>query len=240
MATVGLSGAGSGDAGEMHRVHYSIQDWEQVPAERDWLTSVERVRLDGFRFQKRRRDWLSGRWTAKLALLDICGMAREDIARFEIASADDGAPLPMLDGDVCDVRLSLSHSNRRAFCAVSKTATLLGCDIELVESRSAGFVETYFTDAESERIECADPEIRDLLVTMIWSAKESTLKALRTGLRADTRSVEVVDHSDGSGDGWTTVRTIASGAGEFSGLWRRDGRFVQSIVARTARSRQFF
>lgn len=240
MATIGPSSAAAGDGGLMHGVHYSIQDWQQVPAELDWLTSGERERLDGFRFEKRRRDWLSGRWTAKLALLEISGMAREQIARFEIASAGDGAPLPKLDGGHCDVRLSLSHSNGRAFCAVSKTAALLGCDIELVESRSAGFVETYFTDAESERIECADPESRDLLVTMIWSAKESTLKALRTGLRADTRSVEVIDQNDGTGDGWTTVRTIASGAGEFNGAWRRDGRFVQSIVARTAQPRQFF
>ena len=231
MATVDRPSVGAGDGGLMHGVHYSIQDWQQVPAELDWLTSGERERLDGFRFEKRRRDWLSGRWTAKLALLEITGMPREEIARFEIASADDGAPLPKLDGGYCDVRLSLSHSDGRAFCAVSKAATLLGCDIELVESRSAGFVETYFTDAERERIECADSAIRDLLVTMIWSAKESTLKALRTGLRADTRSVVVIDQSDGSGDGWTTVRTIASGAGEFSGFWRREGRFVQSIVA---------
>jgi 4'-phosphopantetheinyl transferase len=224
----------------MRGVHYSIQDWPQVPAELDWLTSAERERLDGFRFEKRRRDWLSGRWAAKLALLEISGMSREEIGRFEIASAADGAPLPKLDGGNCDVRLSLSHSNGRAFCAVSSAATLLGCDIELVESRSAGFVETYFTDAESERVERADPGSRDLLVTMIWSAKESTLKALRTGLRADTRSVEVIDESDGSGVGWTTVRTLASAAGEFSGLWRREGRFVQSIVARATQPRRLF
>lgn len=232
MATVDGSGVGAGDGGLMRGVHYSIQDWQQVPAELHWLTSGERERLDGFRFEKRRRDWLSGRWTAKLALLEISGMPREEIARFEIASADDGAPLPKLDGGNCDVRLSLSHSDGRAFCAVSKATTLLGCDIELVESRSDGFVETYFTDAERERIECAGTGIRDLLVTMIWSAKESTLKALRTGLRADTRSVEVVDQKPGTGDGWTAVRTIASGSGEFNGVWRRDGRFVQTIVAR--------
>jgi len=217
----------------MNGVRFSIQDWQQVPAEFDWLTSAERARLDGFRFEKRRRDWLSGRWTAKLALLEIAGMSREEIARFEVASAPDGAPLPKLDGGNCDVQLSLSHSNGRAFCAVSSAATPLGCDIELVESRSAGFVETYFTDTECKHVERADAESRDLLVTMIWSAKESTLKALRTGLRADTRSVEVAGEGAASGDGWNTVRTIASGVGEFSGLWRCDGRFVQSIVART-------
>jgi 4'-phosphopantetheinyl transferase len=231
MATVGLSSAGNGDAGVSYGVHYSIQDWKQVPAELDWLTSAERARLDGFRFEKRRRDWLSGRWAAKLALLEIAGMSQDEIARFEIASAADGAPLPKLDGGNYGAQLSVSHSNGRAFCAVTSEAALLGCDIELVESRSAGFVETFFTNAESERIERADPGIRDELVTMIWSAKESTLKALRTGLRADTRCVEVIDAGEASADGWNTVRTMTSEAREFSGLWRRDDGFVQSIVA---------
>ena len=85
MATVGPSGADDGDGGLISGVHYSIQDWQQVPAELDWLTSGERERLDGFRFEKRRRDWLSGRWTAKLALLEISGMTREEIARFELS-----------------------------------------------------------------------------------------------------------------------------------------------------------
>jgi len=216
----------------VNQVHCAIQNWQQVPADLGWLTRAERLRLDGFRFEKRRRDWLLGRWTAKLALLEITGMSRDEMARFEIASAPDGAPLPKLDGSNADIQLSLSHSNGRAFCAVSTASMPLGCDIELVESRSSGFVETYFTGAESERIERADPELRDLLVTMIWSVKESTLKALRTGLRADTRSVEVIDEGDASGDDWNTVRTMASDAGEFSGFWRRDGRFVQSIVTR--------
>lgn len=230
MATVSLSCVRTGDAAVTQGCHYSIQDWEQVPAELDWLTSAERERLDGFRFDKRRHDWLSGRWTAKLALLEIAGLPRNDIGRFEIASAPDGAPLPKLDGADCDFRLSLSHSNGRAFCAVTRAPILLGCDIEMVEPRGAGFVETYFTDAESERVERADPERRDLVVTMIWSAKESTLKALRTGLRADTRSVEIVDADEGSGDAWKTVRIVASDSGEFAGLWRCAGRFVQCLV----------
>ena len=216
----------------MNQVHYATQDWPQVPAELDWLTRGERARLDGFRFEKRRRDWLLGRWTAKVALLSVTALSRPDIARFEIASAPDGAPLPTLDGIRCRARLSLSHSNGRALAIVSRGTMALGCDIELVEPRSAGFVETFFTAAECERVERADRRFRDLLITMIWSAKESTLKALRTGLTADTRSVEVTDAADYSGSGWKTARAVAADAGEFSCLWRRSGRSVLSIVTR--------
>lgn len=204
----------------------------QVPAEPDWLTPRERARFEAFRFEKRRRDWLPGRWTSKLALLGITGLPDRDISRFEIASAPDGAPLPGLDGRPFPAQLSLSHSNGRAFAAVLQGRTAMGCDIELIESRSAAFVETFFTASESERVEHADPRLRDLLVTMIWSAKESTLKALRTGLRADTRSVEVIDDGPFSGAGWKTARTIVANTREFSCLWRLDGQSVLSIVTR--------
>jgi 4'-phosphopantetheinyl transferase len=216
----------------MNQIHYTTQNWQQVRAELDWLTPGEQMRVGAFRFEKRRKDWLLGRWTAKIALLGITGLPDRDIIRFEIASAPDGAPLPRLDGRPFLARLSLSHSNGRAFSTVLRGTIALGCDIELVEPRSAGFVETYFTATETERVERADPRFRDLLVTMIWSAKESTLKALRTGLQADTRSVEVIDDGDYSGAGWKTARTIVADTGEFSCLWRLDGQSVLSIVTR--------
>lgn len=216
----------------MNRVYYTIQDRQQLPAGLDWLTSAERRRLEGFRFDKRRRDWLLGRWAAKLALLEISGLPRRDIRRFAIESAPNGAPLPRLDGSPYRVGLSLSHSHDRAFCAVSREAPTLGCDIELIEPRSEVFVETYFTESERAHVEDVSPPLRDSLITRIWSAKESTLKALHTGLQADTRSVEVHDDGECAGEGWSIARTIVAAAGEFSCLWRLDNGFVLTIVTR--------
>jgi 4'-phosphopantetheinyl transferase len=69
---------------------------------------------------------------------------------------------------------------------------MLGCDLETVEPRSETFVSDYFTAEEQEVVRQACPEDRFTLIALIWSAKESALKALRTGLRIDTRSVSVV------------------------------------------------
>ena len=173
-----------------------------------------------------------GRWVAKQALLDLTQLEPSDIARFEILSASSGAPVANLDGRPCEAGLSISHSNGRGFSAVSSEISDLGCDLELVEQRSAAFVDTFFTAAESERVERAVVEYRDTLVTMIWSAKESTLKALRTGLKVDTRSVEVIEDRHSSGQGWGSARTIVEDAGEFNCLWRRDGDFVLTIASR--------
>jgi hypothetical protein len=55
---------------------------------------------------------------------------------------------------------------------------------------------------------------------LVWSAKKSALKILRTGLRRDTRLVEV-EPETGTGDGWhpPTVRTVEGRTSP--GWWRR-------------------
>ncbi len=212
------------------RLLYLVGQRQQLPSDIDWLTPGEQARLEAFRFEKRRSDWLLGRWTAKQALLGMAGLSVGDIRRFEIDSAPNGAPLPMMDGRPCEARLSLSHSHGHALCVVADGTRALGCDIELVETRGAGFIETWFTASEREQVERADPGFRDTLVTLIWSAKESTLKAMRTGLNADTRSVSVMIDRPRDTSNWQNARTVLDDGGEFACLWRVAGPFVLTIV----------
>lgn len=44
------------------------QKLADLPTDESWLAAGERVRAAGFRFAKRRNDWILGRWTAKRAL----------------------------------------------------------------------------------------------------------------------------------------------------------------------------
>ena len=215
----------------MNRIFVTLQRRNDLPGHRNWLTPNERARCDAFRFEKRRLDWLLGRWTAKQARLHVEKLPEPDIGRFEVASADDGAPLPLLDGERFEIGLSLSHSNDRALCAVSRDVPTLGCDIEFVEPRSRKFVSTFFTAAERECVDNTSPELRDTLTTMIWSAKESTLKALGTGLKADTRRVEVIPGELPTGDDWNCVDVVSADDGRFGCFWRRDGQFVLTVSA---------
>ncbi len=217
----------------MSGIQYTLREWSEVPAELDWLSPGELTRLNQFRFEKRRRDWLLGRWTAKQALLHLEGMPTADIGRLEIASTAAGAPRPFLDGVRLDTGLSLSHSHARALCVVSHDVRELGCDLELVETRRPSFVETFFTAAEHGIVEAAEPGSRDTLVTMIWSAKESTLKALGTGLKADTRTIEVTPANDPESAGWFEAN-VKAGKRSFRCFWRLDGQFVLSVSATTS------
>ncbi len=88
-------------------------------------------------------------------------------------------------------RSLLAHRAGIAACAVTTGGAMLGCDLESVEPRSDAFVADYFTAEEQEVVRQACTADRFTLIALIWSAKESALKALRAGLRIDTRSLSV-------------------------------------------------
>jgi 4'-phosphopantetheinyl transferase len=73
----------------------------------------------------------------------------------------------------------------------------------------------------------ASPEA---LANLIWSAKESALKVLRTGLRRDTRSVEVGFPAEQSVDGWQPLVVRTEEGRDLPGWWRQYGEFLLTVV----------
>jgi 4'-phosphopantetheinyl transferase len=206
-------------------------DAAQVPSDDDWLTPSERAHLAALRIQRRRAEWRLGRWTAKLAVALVDGrggLARDRIA---IIATERGAPLALIDSTPARCAISISHAAGRALCVVGPSALALGCDLERVEPRSDAFVTDYFTAAERSVVARAAPHERPGLATLIWSAKEAALKALREGLRLDTREVEVTPASGASMQGWCPlVTTHAPSARRFDGWWRREGDLVATVA----------
>ena len=210
-------------------VGWLTADGRQVPEDDGWLTPAEQVRLATFQLPWRRADWRLGRWAAKHAVAAFLGASFEAV---EIRPAADGAPEALLAGDPAPAALSFSHRAGRAACAVAPAGTALGCDLELVEPRSAAFVHDFFTPAERTLVEAAPPEDHPLLANLIWSAKESALKALRAGLRLDTRGVEVRLSPGDEIAGWRPFAVHARETGEdFAGWWKRDGGWVLALAA---------
>jgi 4'-phosphopantetheinyl transferase len=118
--------------------------------------------------------------------------------------------------------------------------TALGCDLEVVEPRGDAFVADYLTAAERALVERAGPADRALAVALVWSAKESALKALRTGLRLDTRDVAVEPAGPLPGEPipagrwWPLAVRHPAGGRVFAGWWRRDADRVATVVAAPA------
>jgi 4'-phosphopantetheinyl transferase len=116
----------------------------------------------------------------------------------------------------------------------------VGCDLEVAEPHGEAFIGDYFTAGEQAWIEQAPAEERPRLAALLWSGKESALKALRTGLRLDTRSVSVtLDgpsqplHEDRA-NGWRPLCARRNNADIFHGWWRQSGTLLRTLVAAPA------
>jgi len=220
----------------MTQARWLLQTAENQPDAVDWLGPREAAVFAGIRFEKRRSEWLLGRWTAKRALaacLALEGHAPRPLSALEIIAAPDGAPEAYLDGRPAPFNLSISHRDGLAACVVCPAPTVPGCDLEHIEPRSDLFVADYFTPEEQTLVAAAAD--RDVAANLIWSAKECALKVLREGLRLDTRSVTVSFSETLATDGWAPVSVqYAAGGRTFDGWWQRRGDHLFTLVTAPA------
>jgi 4'-phosphopantetheinyl transferase len=210
------------------------QGMEDAPAHDEWLSPVEAAYVARLRFPKRRSEFRLGRWTAKAAIARQLGLetASDALRRIVIDRAPDGAPAPFLDGRPADVYVTMTDRADQAVCLVGPPGTALGCDLELVEPRSEAFVADYLTPAEQALVDAASPgDARALMANLVWCGKESALKVLRTGLRRDTRSVEVLLPAGATIDGWAPLAVLTREGSVFPGWWQRFGSFVLTVAA---------
>jgi 4'-phosphopantetheinyl transferase len=205
-----------------------------VPSGVDWLSGDEAIVLQGFRFAKRRNDWRLGRWTAKCAVAAYLKLPVDParLAKVEIRALPSGAPQVLRSKQPAPVAISLSHRNGIGLCAVAEPDTAIGCDLEIAEAHSTAFMRDYFLEEEEKEIARARIASRPLLVAVLWSAKESALKALHEGLRLDTRSVSVRlgpwEHEPGR---WYPLQVHYVLGEVFCGWWQRSGNLVRTLVA---------
>ncbi len=203
-----------------------------VPDSDSWLSEREREVLSNHESPRRHRDWRLGRWAAKRAILaTLEGIDGVETADLEILAAEDGAPEAWLRAAPTDLNISISHRDGMAISLVCRAGMLAGCDLELVEPREPAFAADWFTPRELAMVEASSPEGRDRLVTMVWSAKESVLKAIRQGLRLDTRDVEVMPSETSVFGDECWRRFSATYAGKpLVGWWRNEGRWVMTTL----------
>jgi len=245
-------------------IHWLIQSLDDCPeivrgdATLGWLSASEQERLAGIKFEKRRHDWLLGRWTAKnlvqRRLAESTGVASALDMIFIGADADGAPYAARYEGrgakgkslERLPVSLSISHSHGTAFCGLVDLSPVeisgdvemqggrplpfaprpsLGCDLERVEPREGNFLDNFFTAEEvsaARALREQDAARSEILTTAIWSGKEAALKALREGLRIDTRRIICrFDPYDVPPQAWTPFTVVVDDrlAAQFPGAW---------------------
>jgi 4'-phosphopantetheinyl transferase len=231
-------------------IYWMLVDSEQTPPETmGVLSPSELERFSTFRFPKRQKEWLLGRWTSKTLAHSLPAYRDYPLDQIEIRNTPKGAPsIHVLGGTTSLDCLTISHSNHLALCAMASGPDLrVGADLEVVEPRTETFILDYFTPGERQIVAGCPAETRAIVVTLIWSVKEAMLKALGVGLRWDTRKVEVRHVGDiqpaGRSDGdWNKIR-VGEGSpdqrvGEdqpgqrvWTAWWQRRQQFVLSLAA---------
>lgn len=239
----------------MTELFWLEQGEADLPANDEWLTRKENAYLSRLRFAKRRADWRLGRWTAKRAVAAVLHISETvaELARIEIRPALSGAPEVFVGDEPSALAISLSHCSGTALCAVAAATGTLGCDLEAIEPRDDAFFYDYFTAEERAQVTQAPMAQRWTMLTLLWSAKESALKALRAGLRLDTRSVIVsaINQSSRQGrdenglpariafapqkahgaDWWHPLHVRCASGPIFRGWWRYTDNLLRTMVA---------
>jgi 4'-phosphopantetheinyl transferase len=210
------------------------------------LAPAEEVQHAGLRVEKRRRDWLLGRWTAKHLLQSYLQREAGRVITLDgllIGQDGGGAPFASLAGpppERLSISLSISHSGDRAFCALTDQQGLsVGADTELVRLGLDEMARQFFAIEESAWLDSLAPAARPAGIIAVWSAKEAVLKALRLGLAADTRRVVCLPQELSGPGQWSAVKVRcddgllrAETVGEVTVWCRSNGDYVEALAVR--------
>ncbi len=229
--------------------HVELPDLTETQENGRYLNDEELAHLQTLKTDKRRKDWLLGRWTAKRLLQKLLWEQSSfalPLDMITITNNVDGVPDYCLPNGAHPFSISISHGHGHAFvAAIEQPNVYVGADMERIEARPLGFMETYFTKEERERVAYCivrskvsrQNDIRNTLITAVWSAKEAALKALHLGLSVDTRVVHCLfDPFAQMPDRWLpfTIRCehgrLPKPAPPLMGWWRVEDDFVLTIA----------
>ncbi len=192
---------------------------------------------------KRRSDWLLGRWTVKRLVLGTlnAGIDHLPMPLISVERSVSGAPYVICER-LSSLSISISHSAGHALCALVEAANVaLGIDIEFVQPRSPAFLKDFFTLQERSFIASVPDDVRDVAVNAIWSAKESVLKAFQVGLKVDSRCISCELEFFADFTEWMPFRiefhdrTLLESDEIIQGWWRCDSGFVMTMAVGSAK-----
>ncbi len=229
------------DSGPAGGARWMARGEREIPRTGDWLTPHEAAVAAGMRFTKRRTEYLLRRWVCKQAVAAAAGLPADlaSLASIEVRNHPTGAPYVHAAGAPSVLEVALSDRAGWAVCLVGEALGRLG-----VRPRARGAAVRGFRGrlpdpgrAGLGGVACRRAD-RDAAANLLWSAKESALKVLQTGLRRDTRSVEVMIGTPGpapSGthgtDDWSPLEVRTAEGGVLPGWWRRGGRFLLTVAS---------
>lgn len=159
----------------------NIVELNKVPPAEDFLTKRELETYNTFKIDKRKQEWLGGRYALKKLACDFFNF---DIKHIEVNNLPSGQPVLLVPGGT-KLPVSITHSGVYAAAAIALTGQAIGLDIEVIEQRSPAWIEQCFEARELSSK--AAP-----FLTELWAKKEAVLKFLGLGLKLSCRDINFV------------------------------------------------
>lgn len=168
-----------------------LANYEEVAA---FLHPQERKYYEKLKFEKRIKSYLAGRLTAKKAIVAYTG--EKDLTRILIQSGIFTQPVVIYEQP--NIQVSISHSDDFGAAVAFPEAHPMGIDIEKIHREQNEAIERETTESEIKLIQGL-PFSYEIMLTLLWTAKEALSKVLKTGLMTPFKIFEVAkieDHQD--------------------------------------------
>ncbi len=168
-------------------VYFSIfghpQDCIGSYAERH-LFGEEKNYFNELKVEKRKKNYLLGRISAKNSVAHLTGVSNEK--KIEIHYGVFNQPIVKCQGH-SNIQVSISHSDNYGASLAFQEAYPIGIDIEEASHDRAGLAKSQLSEFEINNHLAKDR----YSPIMLWTAKEALSKALKTGLLCDFNLYEI-------------------------------------------------
>ena len=158
-----------------------IVELDKVPPAEEFLTKRELEVYKAFKIDKRKREWLGGRYALKTLACDFFNF---DIKYMEVKNLASGKPVLIVPGGT-KLPISITHSGAYAAAAIALTGQSIGLDIEAVEQRTPAWAQQCFDKREISSNSAP-------FLTQLWAEKEAILKFLGVGLKISCTDVNII------------------------------------------------
>jgi phosphopantetheinyl transferase len=149
------------------------------------LHPKEAAILNGYRFPKRRAEYLTGRICAKMAIRRLLNVTLDHsispiLSEIEIARTENGRPdifIHVSEANALKLEISISHSGD--YGVAIATESHCGVDLQLQQSNLLRVQEKFCSEGEYSLLEMFLTDSDKLTrLALLWAAKEAAKKAL--------------------------------------------------------------
>lgn len=166
-----------------YKTHLTLATYDGLMQEEylQLLSEEEKKRYNDYKYPARKKSFLLGRSTAKLAIKELCNV---EPGSYSVVSGIFSQPV--IEGLPEKIQVSISHTNDVCASIAHYEHFPVGIDIEKIHAPNIDVIMKVLTSDEKKLVESDE-----LNAFLLWTAKESLGKAMRTGITIPLKLMEI-------------------------------------------------